>query len=311
MNATHMCKVIYQWIEEKQQYGKVHSIFKSTMNILSRDGKLISIILKDKPMSPYSIKLEKKLNFKELNIEIGEKIIFTKTSLFSKNIIVYYKDAILWDKKANLISNIDTYENFLIKLNLIKKFIYNKGNKNGIYKLMKFIPGDLYYSHNNNIITKSEIFIKKRFISFINGFKEYDIDYINNLSKRIIGFGVGLTPSMDDFLSGVMIANVYISYFLDFNLGNAYLLNNEIIKGIQNMTTLISEEMLKSASLGETNEDIRDLMTALVGHIDEKELHRILTRVISFGHSSGTDILCGIYTGSYILIEKHEESNDV
>lgn len=306
MIASYICSSIFNWVQEKERYGKIHSIFKNTVNILSEDGKFIPIIVSGKPMSPNSIKLDEKLNFKDFNMEVGEKVTFIKESFISEKISINYGKAILWNRGVELISHIDTYENFETKIKRVKDFIYYNGNKDGIYNLIRFISGDLFPSENNDEVNKSELFIKDRFINFINSFIEYDIKNINNFSKKIIGYGPGLTPSMDDFISGMMIANIYISFFLGFNLEKAYSLNGKIVKDIENMTTLVSEEMLKIASIGEANEDIRNLMKKLMGTSTEEELKELLAKVISFGHSSGTDILCGIYIGSFMLMEKNK-----
>lgn len=307
MKASYICSEIYKWIQEKEEDGVIHSIFKNTINIESQDGRFISIVVKGKPMSPNSMVLEEILDFNDLNIKIGERCVFAKDSLTCGDTRIFYKNPKLWNRNIKLIESIDTYENFQFKLRIIKEFILAKGNKDGIYGLMKYIPGDLFSFHktileDQVLEDKSQLFIKDRFISFINAFIAHDLNRINVLSKKIIGFGPGLTPSMDDFLSGMMIANIYVSYFLSLNLENAYLLNHEIVKDIENMTTRVSEEMLKLSSLGQANEDIRNLMTALIGIDKEnKGLDILLTKVISFGHSSGTDILCGIYVASFIL----------
>ncbi len=310
MKVSYICSDIYKWIQVKERYGVIHSIFKNVINILSEDGKFVPIIVNNKPMSPNSIKLKDKLNLEKLNIEVNQKLIFTKDLLIIKDIILSYKEATLWDKGVKLIYRIDTYENFQLKLNIVGNYIFNKGNKDGIYGLMKFIPGNLFALDNIPLENKSQLFIKDRFINFINSFKNHHTQNINRFSKKIIGYGPGLTPSMDDFLSGMMIANIYISYFLDLNLDNAYLLNHEIVKDIDNMTTRVSEEMLKLSSLGQANEDIRDLMLALIGiDIGKAELEKLLAKVSSFGHSSGTDILCGIFMGSRILVDKYDKQD--
>jgi len=306
MNASYICKGIHKWIQDKEQYGEIHSVFKNAINILSEDGKFIPVVVKDKPMSPNSKKLEEVLDFNDLNITTGEKCIFTKTSLLVKNINISYEKVILWNKDIKLITNPGTYENFQIKLNLLKEFILSKGNKDGIFSLLEYIYGDVFHSGDNNLEDKSQLFIKERFIEFINSFEKNDINNINKFSKKIIGFGAGLTPSMDDFLSGMMIANIYASHYFAFNLENTYSLNLRIVKGIEGMTTLVSEEMLKLSSVGEANEDIRDLMVALFSTINIEKLNNLLLKVVNFGHSSGTDILCGICIGSYILMDKYE-----
>lgn len=307
MNAFQICKDIYKWIQDKEKQGQVHSVFKNTINILSDDGRFIPLIVNNKPMFPNSIKLDSVLDLNKLNLAIGEKCIFAKTRLFIGHINISYDSPTIWDKEVKLIPETDTYENFKSKLDIMKEFILNKGNKDGIFQLMEFINDEFFSYNNYEPKNKSQLFIKERFINYINNFIGYDIVSINTFSKKIIGFGPGLTPSMDDFISGMMIANIYISHLLGLDLKNAYLLNHEIVKDIHGMTTTVSEEMLKLSSLGEANEDIRDLMIALIGIDGHKEkLNELLVKVISLGHSSGTDILCGIYIASHILMGKEE-----
>lgn len=122
--------------------------------------------------------------------------------------------------------------------------------------------------------------------------------------KNIIGYGIGLTPSMDDFISGMMISRIYIFYYLEKNLQTAYEFNHAIIKEIDNKTTRISEEMLKYSSLGQGNEYIKDLMISFLGNFPMEDFERNLLRSIEIGETSGTDMLLGIYTGSCILLHE-------
>lgn len=307
MNALQISKDLYTWLNQKERQGKIHSIFTSTINIISEDGKFIPIVINDKPISPNSIKLDSVVDFKKCELNIGDKVIFSKSDINVNNITISIDGARVWDNSINLSINVDGLESISLKLGVIKQFIREKGNKNGIFQLMQLIPCDLY-SGDNNTLDSSQLFIKDRFISFIRAFRDYDIRNINILSKKIIGFGPGLTPSMDDFLSGIMIAHIYFSYLLELNMDLTYEINHQIVHNIENKTTRVSEEMLKHSSIGETNEDIRNLMVHIISKENDKSLNDLLESVINFGHSSGTDILCGIYIGSCILIEAYEEN---
>ncbi len=311
MYASYICNELYGWIQEGEHYGKIHSIFKSTINLLSNDGKFISIINKDKPMSPNCIKLSKNIDFTNLDISMGDSVKFRKSSLDIKNITVNYEESLLWDKSVIFITNKDTYENYELKLEMIKDFLLHKGTKNGIFNLMEFISKEFLVIEENNLEDRTKLFIKDRFLNFIHSFKNSEIHSINSKSKKIIGFGAGLTPAMDDFLSGLMISNIYISHYLGANIEDAYKLNKEIILDIDNKTTRVSEEMLKQSSIGESNEDIRNLMISLIGISTGETLYDLLEKVIDYGHSSGTDILCGIFTGAYTLLEKYKEKENL
>lgn len=307
MIAFQICSELYKWIQDTDRYGEVHSVFKSTINILSDDGKFIPIVINNKPMSPHSIKLSENIDFRNFDIHMGSRVRFKKNSLNISNINIYYKEPKLWNKSIRLVSSKDTYDNLLLKSDIISGFILGKGNKDGIYNLMQFISKEQSPFKDITLEDQSQLFIKDRFISFIDAFQNHHLDSINSHSKKIIGFGPGLTPSMDDFISGLMISNIYISYFLGLSMEKAYKLNRKIINDIENRTTLVSEEMLNQSSLGEANEDIRNLMITIIGTDSSEKLNDLLARVIDYGHSSGTDILCGIYTGICILMGRYDE----
>lgn len=309
MIASHICKELYEWILSEEDHGSIHSIFKNTINILTEDNRFISVITSNKPMSPNGIKVDILHSFDTRKINLGEKGKFKKNSFISEYLNIYYGNSILWDKKVDFLYEKDNLENLFFKLQLMGKFILYHGNKNGIFIILQSLKGQIDYASDifveNCKLGKLDLFIKDRFVEFIKSFRDSKLEEVNQNSKRIIGFGQGLTPAIDDFISGMMIANIYITHFLRLNVENAYNLNSEIVKDIKNRTTLVSKEMLKSSSIGEANEDIRKLMVNLVGTSTIQEMYRLFNRVADLGHSSGTDILCGIYIGSYILLKNN------
>lgn len=304
MNASELSKDLYIWLETKQRMGKIHSIFESTVNLLSEDNKFIPIVIHNKPMSPFSIRLERNLNLKRLGLSIGQEFIIDKQGLKSGNLIIDFKDIILWDNKICLNFKKDSLENIIAKVYRIKNYIIEKGNKDGIYELMQFIPFDLY-KETGHIIDSNEKFIEDRFKKFVNAFINNHEDIIEEYSKKIIGFGPGLTPSMDDFLTGLMYSSLYFTHYFNLDINRIYKINSHIVHNIENKTTRVSEEMLKQASIGQVNEDLRKLIISILSE-NNSNLEVLLGRVIDFGHSSGTDILCGVYIGSKIVIENYE-----
>ncbi len=303
--ALEISRELYRWIQEKERSGKIHSIFKNTINIISEDGRFIPIYTNDKAMSPNSIKLKEKIDFENLHIKIDQSCIFKRESFKTMGIEVNYKNSLIWDNRLKLDFQTDSVESLVEKMKLVKSFILEKGNKNGIFPLMEFLPENLFDLEEKKTEDKAHLFIKDRFITFLKYFKDREKAEINNFSKKIIGFGPGLTPSMDDFLSGMMTSNLYISYLLGLDREDAYKLNEEIVDDIDGMTTLVSEEMLKLSSIGEVNEDIRGFMVSLTGKANKGKIEELMAKVIEFGNSSGTDILCGIYVGSYILLNEN------
>lgn len=102
--------------------------------------------------------------------------------------------------------------------------------------------------------------------------------------SELIGLGVGLTPSGDDFLCGVL-AGLYIQgkEFSEF----AYRLRDNIRKNLHR-TNDISAAFLSCAMDGHFSHAVNELWNNPSTEQISKMFHEI-------GHSSGMDTLCGIY----------------
>ncbi len=105
-------------------------------------------------------------------------------------------------------------------------------------------------------------------------------------SSDLAGLGGGLTPTGDDVLVGVLVA---LAALPDRSGGE---LENAIRDGTAGRTTRISEAYLHAAERGEASEAWHRLLTALAGDRSD-EVIAAGRRVVTFGESSGTDMLTG------------------
>lgn len=300
MNSIKICKDLYDELKENQIQGNIHSVFHNSFNIITKKDKLITIIGPDKSMNPNSIKVDTRKSFKEFNFQQGDDLVFNKEHIHiqvqSHPININYKHASIWDSGPVLNFTRDSLNNIMIKLNMMGHFLHLKGNNDGILPLL---------GSKEEPLSKELEFIKDRFFDFIFDFKNQKTENLGLKAQRIIGFGAGLTPSMDDFLSGIMIANIYSSYYLCQDINKALTINKEIIKNVYNKTTKVSESMLELTSIGKVSEDIRNLLVHFFSHEGNSKYIHLLQNIIDFGHSSGTDTLCGIYIGIYINLQNN------
>ncbi|MFA5524473.1 MAG: DUF2877 domain-containing protein [Tissierellales bacterium] len=312
MNASAICSELYKIIHKQQLIGRVHSVFDSSLNILDENGQLITFLNPNKPMSPNAIKVEENISFLDLSIKQGQELTFSKEFAIDekgKRIICYNK-ATLWDKSPTLFEggNLfrDTLENVSEKLNNMGIFILREGKKYGIVPLLRTlesrIEGIELLLDEDTVFSKKEEFIKERFLSFIDSYINEDIEEISQGASKIVGYGIGLTPSMDDFLSGIMLSRIYLSSYLHQDMDRAYEINKAIIKHIINKTTLVSQEMMTHSSRGDVNEDLRNLMLSFLTDRYTEGFNECLKRVADFGATSGTDMISGIYVGSLIML---------
>ncbi|QQP69433.1 DUF2877 domain-containing protein [Carnobacterium sp. CS13] len=117
--------------------------------------------------------------------------------------------------------------------------------------------------------------------------------------NHFLGRGIGLTPSGDDFLIG------YTSLLILFNQQHEWLRRlQQLVRS--GKTTDISLAYLNCLLEGGVNENIKELLDLFYSE-DQQILKKKIERMRLFGHTSGTDTLLGIVTGTEAM--NHTEKN--
>lgn len=109
-------------------------------------------------------------------------------------------------------------------------------------------------------------------------------EHLNSMDA-LIGLGPGLTPSGDDFLCGYMRTMLLEK---DFPFG-------ELIRGLKHKTNSLSARSLELAASGRCAEDENLLFASLFFQPSPTETEIRLNRIASYGATSGTDLLYGIW----------------
>lgn len=120
------------------------------------------------------------------------------------------------------------------------------------------------------------------------GSKPVATEFAGQLVQNLLGLGVGLTPSGDDFLIGVLLA-ASNNKMLE---AAAKALKAEIGKGIAK-TTRISAAMFTSALAGDFHEFYLAVMAALAAQ-NPSCLAESVGRALAIGATSGRDALAGL-----------------
>lgn len=112
---------------------------------------------------------------------------------------------------------------------------------------------------------------------------------------RLIGLGIGLTPSGDDFLCGFLAGlRLCHSAFDDAAIMQTAL--SQTILSHTDRTNDISAAFLKSAAAGQFSRPVHLLREAF---LTPEAIYQAFSGI---GHSSGIDTLCGIYTALLLFI---------
>lgn len=272
INATSIHDKLYKRISNQKIHAIVHSNFEHAINLLL-DNKMITLLTKNSDLVPYSIILNID-NFTSYNIKVNEII------QINNNEILFdcFKIDLSNSKKFSL-SNFGCikYSNYIIEQ-----------NNNYVEKVLNECL------KNKDLIVYYEIEKKiESIISFAKEFNRIDIDLI----KKLIGLGIGLTPSGDDILVGMLSVILKIK---DVNNKYESILRIELEKLLDTHTNLISKNMIINAFDGYFKSSINDIVykyqSSIISFSD-------LESLIYYGHSSGIDTLQGIYLG--YKIAKH------
>jgi len=139
--------------------------------------------------------------------------------------------------------------------------------------------------------------------NFISKFKDGEETSFESLAQ-VIGLGPGLTPSGDDFLSGLLSLLWYLEEEEDISIYKRNLLQEMIPRAHE--TTPVSRAFLEAAMKGEFTESILDLYKVM-GSKDIEKSKEILRNISRLGHSSGTDTLAGVLFGIIVVGEREYE----
>lgn len=294
--------------------GQVHSVFKNACNIQCED-LFITLLSSNKKMAPMSLTVEdiKQVDFNSLNITQGMKFEFSEKKICCEevNLFITMDNIKKWSSHPEINDSNYPEHKLLENIKIVGQGLKTSSKLYGMGPLINMIASELpelelAFFPELDFDEKFE-FIVDRFINFINAVIKADIDSIGYIAQRVIGFGCGLTPAMDDFISGLMMAYIYMGNYYKLNLHQIYKFNSKIIGCGLQKTTRVSAEMLKHSSLGEMNEGMQDLMAAILNFHDDNEvknhksINKSLLEFIEYGDTSGTDTALGIYLGLSIL----------
>jgi len=309
LKALLICENLLEAIGRKEIVkGHIHSVFNNACNI-ETDHKFITLLCKDKTMAPMSVIVddEKAVNFQKLGIKQNYNFHISVNGFYcnENDLFISLQGTEKWYPGVRTKSINCSEDQLLENIKIMETLLISKGKLYGIGPLISMLNDKLpdlgllpFKAYSSD---KSFEFVKHRFLDFTHALVRADGTGIAEMAGSIIGFGPGLTPAMDDFISGVMTSFIYLGNYYKFNIEKIYEFNRKIISKSLNTTTRVSSEMLKHSSIGETNQEVRELMEGLFIPHNEENIMKALLNIIGYGETSGTDTAFGIYVGSKIF----------
>ncbi len=189
--------------------------------------------------------------------------------------IEYYQDTLMLNEYQINLSQAKIFSTADIYLKKVDKVFYSKLN----YFVKKNYSCELYVSAAKEVC--------QRLLEF-----KPEAVFDPRALESLVGFGIGMTPSGDDFLVGLMASLKGTSYFEEVS---------EALNKLLGKTNSISREFLRCAARGEFSASFAELILAGNKSIDP-EKHFI--KIIHKGHTSGVESLLGFLKGLEIRRNK-------
>lgn len=279
-------------LTSKTVEGIVHSVFDQVCNIQLDRNSLVTLISSKLPNYPAAIKLDIAEDQKlcSFGFKVGMKAIVNKDEIKIPEVCISIKltGAKVWDSSPLFlkpaISEGTLYEN----IEKIRKLTLEYGKMEGIASIL---DGDKVANHYKDFIIDS---VKR----LAKGISNSDYKEITEASKRLIGFGPGLTPAADDFLLGMLASLYYIGYYFGNHLENLKKIAGFMIYDLPGRTTFISEIMLRNGMKARFSEPIRDLMLAVIHNTCVQDE---CVNLLNIGGTSGSDCAAGIVFGGALM----------
>lgn len=252
---------------EDKKFGKVHSLFSTSINLVISD-RLINITSNPDFLSSYGMQVPEAVFYEiKTYCEVNTRVIVKNGELWfygrGREIILLPKQY----KVIQLTLPVGSVENF-VESNLIERLeTLDFENKIGIPSTPK----------------------SKKVIQYLMEGALSDYEMNQEAIRHLVGRGLGLTPSGDDLLMGFTMCLL--------SVGKGKLWLRQLEQMIDDQTTDISLAYFNALFDYRVSNIMVNLFTQVhLGQVDG--IDQCVEQILNYGHTSGIDTLYGIYIGA-------------
>lgn len=277
--------------------GIVHSVFERAFNVLVND-ELIGIGRSDVARSPASLITDIPPNTKMSSlVEKNDRVLrIGKLLEIGDRLKISLEGVQIWLPKRGITKPLDI-EAIRNNLLTVKRLISDGRYEEGLGQLLPYvddiIAGATVNESSLNRVAKLAL---PQIRSLVAAIKSKDLDLLGDSAKKLVGLGPGLSPSADDLLVGFMSSLCWMANSFGKDADYLHRANQTILASALGRTTLLSQQMLKHAAIGETNEIIEGFLEAMLAAGSDR-VRKAAGRVLTMGETSGEDTMVGILLG--------------
>jgi len=304
LEASSVGRTAYSRLKEGEK-GTVQGVFSSAINIFFAGG-LVSLVPEEVQEGPLNVTLRLTVGVSGmscLGASDGDNVTVHDFAFkIGNRRVVSFGSARIYSPRRKFALPMLESDEVEANVEVVRKTALHFGNMAGLGELLTLITprGVERTPKSLNIFASAAL---DRIIRFEQAFRSQKKTGLTHAVRDLIGLGPGLTPSSDDMLAGLVLLRVLYATNYGCKKRPSQLLPQVIAEEVSGRTTVISEEFLRQAALGNGNEPVMRLCEALLtGGRDLAE--RETRRVLAIGETSGTDTVLGILLGTMLSMGK-------
>ncbi|MDP2966422.1 MAG: DUF2877 domain-containing protein [Pelolinea sp.] len=286
----------------------IHSVFQKVVNLKTDSELLITIGNNELKNLPYGLLC----NYKELDLRNRIRT-DQKVQVDIKGFILIsegpyeidFSHALVWSPIYQKIIKTSKLYKINKRLERLKKYSQDNASGRGLTSL-SFVIDELISNQPIECSNILEIKALKGIRTVIEGIRRYDHTRSVFGGLDLMGLGPGLTPSGDDLLVSLLLSVIVTNPepIRSFALGVA----RELAKISMDRTTCVSINQYLNAGEGYVSERFMDVIDSIINLDDEMKLLQRAKCMISFGETSGLEILIGLLVGISLSLEFHQKN---
>jgi hypothetical protein len=279
-------------VEKRYLKMRVHSIFHTSVNLVTPDDNLITMVTASRDVIPMGLTLDVIEPF-EWPFLVDDSVEYTGFPMLavpSCQCRIELQDARRW---VPYLQNVK-YGNTKARLRALNrlKTIVAKHDSLGIASLVNMLDTweNVSVADCDNVYCR---FILHDMVLFLQAVKRQDWHAAGRQATMLIGFGPGLTPSCDDFMAAVLLSLFYDDSVKKTQQTELSVFMDHVVSAAKKQTTLVSASMIQHAAEGKASGLYLSVLGALLEG-DANALENAATNALQFGASSGSDFLFGL-----------------
>ena len=310
---SSLSSAILDCLEQPGSLGVVHSVFDRALNIRLNDlPRIITLTFPGAGGLPYALMVANGCfdGFSSCGIVAGQTVELGTDSclrIAAADIQFDFAAASTWNPALPKLNDPEDIRAFLELLDWAARHVFEKANHAGLVPLLRE-PHRLFDSFvlsaddpERRIASLAAPYVT----SLLAAMQREDQKGLATATTKLLGYGIGGTPSGDDLLVGILAALQSSSRPLANRL--KILLSNSIDRQLgEETTSLLSLTVLRHALAGEFSEKIHEVTRQLMHPTDGNALEACLDRLLLHGATSGSEMFLGICLGFMLVYDNRK-----